>query len=120
MRRADEKNGATRRQDEFQLRQTFTQRLTLAGRIAIAGDFDIIANDHIGACTGDIAGNTLRQHGRITQSAGAGDGEAIRCPILWYIGQQFSAKRVGFQYAPHGCDHARGKLRIGCYHQDTR
>ena len=106
MRRADKQNSAAGCQDEFQLRQAFTQGFALARCVAIAGNFDIIANDDIGAGAGDIARYALRQHGGVSQSARAGDGEAVRRPIFWHIGQQFSAKRVGFQNAPYGCDHA--------------
>ena len=120
MRCADKKNSAAGCEDEFQFRQAFAQRFALAGCIAIAGDLDIIADDHISAGAGDIARYALRQHGRIAQGAGARHSETVGGPVFRHIGQQFGAKRMGFQNAPDGGDHACGKRCIGRHDQNAR
>ena len=82
MRRADEQDRAIRHQDEFRLRQAFTQLRAFARRVAIAGDLDVIADDHLGAAAGDIAADALCHHRRIAQRAVTRHGEAIRRPDI--------------------------------------
>ncbi|GAV34927.1 hypothetical protein ROTAS13_02597 [Roseomonas sp. TAS13] len=120
MRRADIEDRAAGGQHELRLREPFPQLGTPGGRVAVAGDLDIVADDHVGAGAGDVAQDARRQHRGIAQRALAPHGEAVGGPFARAVRQQMRAERVPRQDTADIGHHARGQCRIRRQDQDAR